>query len=41
MDGLAFETYVKTQLAPALEPGTVIILDTLSTRKNPRAAQPL
>ena len=41
MDGLAFETYVKTQLAPALEPGTVVILDNLSTHKSPRAAQVL
>lgn len=41
MDGLAFETYVKTQLAPALDPGTVVILDNLSTHKNPHAAQAL
>ena len=33
--------YVETQLTPALEPGTVIILDNLSTHKSPRAAQAL
>jgi hypothetical protein len=27
MDGLTFETYIRTQLAPALEPRTVVILD--------------
>ena len=41
MDRAAFDTYVKTQLAPALEPGTVVILDNLSTHKSPRAAQVL
>ena len=46
MDGLAFDTYIKTQLAPTLEPGTVVILDNLpthklSTHKSPRAAQAL
>ena len=41
MDRAAFDTYVRTQLAPALEPGTVIILDNLSTHKSPRAAQVL
>lgn len=41
MDGLAIETYVKTRLAPALEPGTVVILDNLSTHESPRAAQVL
>lgn len=41
MDGRAFETYIETQLAPALEPGTVVILDNLSTHKSPRAAQTL
>ena len=41
MNGAAFATYVETQLAPALEPGTVVILDNLSTHRNPRAAQAL
>jgi len=41
IDGLAFGTYVETQLAPAPEPGTVVILDNLSTHKSPRAAQGL
>lgn len=41
MNGPAFETYVETQLAPALEPGTVVILDNLSTHKSPRAAKAL
>jgi transposase len=38
MNGAAFETYVETQLAPLLNPGTVVILDNLSTHKSPRAA---
>lgn len=41
MNGDAFATYVETQLAPALEPGTVVILDNLSTHKNARAAAAL
>ncbi len=41
MDGPAFETYVETQLAPVLDPGTVVILDNLSTHKNARAAAAL
>lgn len=41
MDGPAFETYIETQLAPALAPGTVVILDNLSTHKSQRAAQAL
>ena len=36
-----FDTYIETQLAPALDPGTVVILDNLSTHKSPRAAQAL
>lgn len=39
MNGEAFATDVKTQLAPALHPGTVIIPDNLSTHRNTRAAQ--
>ncbi len=41
MDGVGFETYVETQLAPALEPGTVVILDNLATHKNQTAARAL
>ena len=41
MDRLAFDTYVETQLAPVLAPGTVVILDNLATHKSPRAAQAL
>jgi len=41
MDGAAFETYVRTQLAPALEPRTVVILDNLATHRNAGAAQAL
>ena len=41
MDGDTFDTYVETQLAPALAPGTVVILDNLSTHRSPRAAASL
>ena len=41
MDGDAFDTTVATQLAPILAPGTVVILDTLSTHRSPRAAATL
>ncbi len=41
MNKAAFETYVETQLAPLLNPGTVVILDNLSTHKSPRAAEAL
>lgn len=41
MNGRAFATYVETQLAPVLEPGTVVILDNLSTHRNARAAAAL
>jgi len=41
MNGPAFDTYVETQLAPVLEPGTVVILDNLSTHRSPRAAEAL
>ena len=41
MDGLAFETYIRTQLAPILEPRTVVILDNLATHRNVAAAQAL
>lgn len=41
MNGAAFETYIRTQLAPQLAPGTVVILDNLSTHKNAGAAKAL
>ena len=41
MNGAAFDTYVETQLAPVLAPGTVVILDNLSTHRSPRAADAL
>ena len=39
MNGPAFDTDIETQSAPELEPGTVVILDNLSTHKGPRAAE--
>lgn len=41
MNGEAFATCVETQRAPALSPGTVVILDNLSTHRNDRAAAAL
>lgn len=41
MNKAVFEVYVETQLAPELSPGTVVILDNLSSHKSPRAAQAL
>lgn len=41
MNGPAFDTYIETQLAPALDPGTVVILDNQTTHKSPRAAEAL
>lgn len=41
MDGEAFDAYVCTQLAPALSPGDVVILDNLNVHKSPRAAEAL
>ena len=41
MDRAAFDIYVETQLAPALLPGTVVILDNLSTHKSPKAVDML
>jgi transposase len=41
MDQAAFDTYVETQLAPVLAPGTAVILDNLSTHRSPRAAASL
>ena len=41
MDGTAFEAYIRTQLAPALEPGTAVILDNLGVHRNAAAADAL
>lgn len=41
MNRAAFEIYIETQLAPLLRPGTVVILDNLSTHRSPRAAEVL
>jgi transposase len=37
MNRAIFESYVQTQLAPALEPGDVVILDNLSSHKSEKA----
>ena len=39
MIGAAFDTYIETQLAPVIDPGTVVILDNLSTHRSPRTAE--
>jgi len=39
MDRAAFDTWIETQLAPALRPGTAVILDNLSVHRSPRAAE--
>ena len=41
MDGRTFDTYIRTQLAPSLTRGDVVILDNLNVHKSPRAAQAL
>ena len=41
MNGDAFDTYVRTQLAPTLHPGDVVVLDNLNVHKSPRAAAAL
>src|SRR3546814_19161128 len=41
MDGAAFDAYVRTQLAPTLTCGDVVILDNLNVHKSPRAAKAL
>jgi transposase len=38
MDGEKFDTYVRTQLAPTLKEGDVVIWDNLNVHKSPRAA---
>jgi transposase len=37
MNRLIFDTYVETQLAPALKPGDVVIMDNLAAHKSPKA----
>ncbi len=41
MNRAAFDTCIETQVAPVLEPGTVVVLDNLSTHRSPRAARAL
>lgn len=41
MDRIAFDTWIETQLAPVLAPGTAVILDNLSTHRSPRVAETL
>jgi len=41
MNGEMFDRYVETQLAPTLRAGDVVILDNLSSHKNPSAARTL
>jgi len=41
MDGPTFDAYIRTQLAPNLRRGDVVILDNLNVHKSPRAAQAL
>ncbi|MFH1807026.1 MAG: transposase [Pseudomonadota bacterium] len=40
LNGAAFDTCIETQLAPLLEPGSIVI-DNLSTHKSPRSAAAL
>ena len=39
MDRAIFDTYVRTQLAPTLEKGDIVILDNLPAHKSPAAEQ--
>ena len=39
LDRDAFDIYIETQLTPELLPGTVVILDNLSTHKSPKVAE--
>jgi len=39
MNTAAFETYLKTQLVPTLNPGDVVVLDNLSSHKSARARE--
>jgi len=41
VNGAAFDIYIKTQLAPLLQAGDVVILDKLNVHKSPRAAEAL
>ena len=38
MNRQIFDTYVETQLTPTLQPGDVVILDNLPSRKSAKAA---
>ena len=39
MDGAAFEAYVEQVLAPALEPGNIVVMDNLSSHKSERVKE--
>ena len=41
MDGDAFDTYIRTQLAPTLRPRDIVVIDNLNVHKSPRAAAAL
>lgn len=41
MNRAAFDSYIEGQLAPALEPGDIVILDNLSSHKSEKAAKAL
>ena len=41
MDGPAFATYVRDELIPEIEPGTVVPLDNLANHRNKKAAKDL
>lgn len=41
IDSAAFDVYVEIQLAPALSPGDIVILDNLNVHRSPRALQAL
>ena len=39
MDTYSFEAYVSQVLVPALEPGTIVVMDNLSAHKSPASAK--
>ena len=41
MDGAAFAAYIREVFVPEIDPGTVVICDTLATHKNAEAAAAL
>ena len=41
MDGPTFDSYIRTQFAPALSKGDIVILDNLNVHKSPQAAKAL